>query len=681
VLNRARALRRRLTGTIGARVLSAFGLTVVLALLAALVSLSAVKDATERLENLQDTQRQMISAVKDLELGVELQSDSVQAYLLSGDERYLQDQARGQARFAEAFDTLGALTAADEGLDRLDDVQQARTRFESSAASQLALYRQGWQRSATFLWRSEGQDAKQQLDQQINAYRAWYETAVQADVSAARERGHLALVLSIALIVAAALAGEVVGIQLTRSITGRLGKLAAAAQAIARDDFSARAVVGGVDEVAALAGAMNRMAEHLDESRRALEASRQELRESLDRERRRAEQLQQAARVGRKMSRLANLDELLPNVANLLHELFGYERVGIFLIDEASGLASLRAAAGVHAAPIPKFHTVPKNHGIIGWVAANDRTLHVPDVRTDPRYVEGVATAGTRSELAVPIRTGGQLLGVLDIESTRVNAFDANDEATITILARQIATVIQNARLFEQQHNLAVAEERNRLAREIHDTLAQGLTAITLQLEVADALLEVGPEQARPKIAKALELTRANLEEARRSVMDLRAAPLQERTLPAALRELVAGFGRDHGLRADFGTRDAGDRLPAPLEAGLYRIAQEALNNVAKHATANAVRVTLERNDGSLMLAVEDDGSGFDPQAPAPDRLPGGFGLIGMQERARLLGGRLDVDSAPTVGTRIVVTVPAPARSPATEPNEAAPSAAREVGV
>ena len=145
-------------------------------------------------------------------------------------------------------------------------------------------------------------------------------------------------------------------------------------------------------------------------------------------------------------------------------------------------------------------------------------------------------------------------------------------------------------------------------------------------------------------------------------MMDLRAAPLQERTLPAALQDLVATCAREQGLRADFGARNVGGRLPAALEAGLYRIAQEALNNVAKHAAATSARVTLEREDDLLVLAIEDDGIGFDPNAPPPDRRKGGFGLIGMQERARLLGGRLEVNSSPGDGTRIVVEVPAPAR-------------------
>jgi two-component system, NarL family, sensor kinase len=778
----------RIVGSIAARVFITFGLTVLSAVLVALVSLSATRDATRRLEQLQDTQQRLSTALKELELGAERENDGVQAYLLSGDERYLQDQAEGQRRFEQAFLDLEGLTDADAGLDRLDAIYLANQRFENSAASQLALYRQNWQRSAIFLWRTEGQDTKRLLEERISDYREWYESTTLADIAAARDAGGRAMLLAVVLILLTAAGSLALGLNLTRSLSRRLGALTMAARAIERDDLTARAVVAGQDEVTELAAAMNRMAEHLETSQRELEESRRRLAQSLEefrllsenandivyaldvdgcyryvnpaiehiagyrpsevvgrhfseflpeeirtaqsesfarrmrgeevsdtaeieylgkggrlvpldlrigtvhrdgqivgmqgiardvtqrkameaqirqlaeQEHQRAEQLQEVARVGQTIARLASLDELLPKIAGLLHEVFGYERVAIFLLDAESRLSSLRASAGDYAALGPVPFSVSEDQGVVGWVAAHGEPLRLGDVRGDPRYLEIPATAGTRSELAVPIRAAGEVLGVVNLESREPDHFDANDEATLIILADQIATAIQNARLFEQQHGLAVADERNRLAREIHDTLAQGLTAITLQLEVADALLDVGTEQARPMIIKALELTRANLEEARRSVMDLRAAPLQGRDLPGALEELVSGFGREHGLRADFMTRNVSGRLPAAVEAGLYRIAQEALNNVLKHAQASTVHLTLARADDTLLLVIEDDGRGIDPATSRPDRRNGGFGLIGMQERARLLGGELQIVSEPGAGTRVEVEVVVPSR-------------------
>ncbi|MEP7357356.1 MAG: sensor histidine kinase, partial [Anaerolineales bacterium] len=212
------------------------------------------------------------------------------------------------------------------------------------------------------------------------------------------------------------------------------------------------------------------------------------------------------------------------------------------------------------------------------------------------------------------------------------------------------------ARLFARQADFGAAEERNRLAREIHDTLAQGLTAITLQLETADALLEAqgAPERGRQAIAQALALARSNLEEARRSVLDLRAAPLQDHTLAEALAALAAEWSAKGPAPVRFIPSGAGRLLPPRVEAGLYRIAQEALTNAARHAHANIIRVELAAELGQVRLTIEDDGRGFEPDQITADR----FGLLGLNERARLLGGSLNLQSSPGEGTRVEVTVP-----------------------
>ncbi|MGH8310768.1 MAG: sensor histidine kinase, partial [Steroidobacteraceae bacterium] len=216
-----------------------------------------------------------------------------------------------------------------------------------------------------------------------------------------------------------------------------------------------------------------------------------------------------------------------------------------------------------------------------------------------------------------------------------------------------VAVAIENARLYEQSQQLAVTEERNRLAREIHDTLAQGLTAISLQLESADALIDDSPARAKESLRKALDLARTNLEEARRSVLDLRAAPLLDRSLPEAIRVLAQRVERDHGLSIELSVQGDVDRLPARLEAGAYRSVQEALHNVVRHAAARQVVVDVSRADDRMRVSIEDDGRGFDPQAASQ-----GFGLIGMRERAHLLGGDLEVDSLPGRGTRVILEVP-----------------------
>jgi two-component system NarL family sensor kinase len=218
-----------------------------------------------------------------------------------------------------------------------------------------------------------------------------------------------------------------------------------------------------------------------------------------------------------------------------------------------------------------------------------------------------------------------------------------------------VSIAIERGRLFAQSAQLGAIEERNRLAREIHDTLAQGLTGISLKLESIDAMLEmnVAPDKIRQTVTQALELTRHNLEEARRSVLDLRAAPLEGQNLADALTTLVEDYS-DHpfsiNLKITGGTRP----LPLRLEAGLYRMIQESLTNIARHAQAQRVTIDLVVTPDQLQLVVEDDGQGFDPsQTPH-----GSFGLIGLNERVKLLGGRLKIESSPGQGVRINVEVP-----------------------
>ena len=223
----------------------------------------------------------------------------------------------------------------------------------------------------------------------------------------------------------------------------------------------------------------------------------------------------------------------------------------------------------------------------------------------------------------------------------------------------QVGIAVERARLHGRAALLATAEECTRLARELHDSLAQSLTAVTLQLEAADEMVTRAPERAQQKIAAALRLTREALQETRRVVHDLRAGALQGKPLPQALRELGATYARTYRLKVTVTSSGAAGRLTPHLEAGLFRIAQEALTNATRHAGAKTVRVRLTIRPETAMLSIKDDGRGLDPERP-PERADAGegFGLTGMRERARLLGGTLRVESAPGVGTRVEATVP-----------------------
>jgi signal transduction histidine kinase len=211
-----------------------------------------------------------------------------------------------------------------------------------------------------------------------------------------------------------------------------------------------------------------------------------------------------------------------------------------------------------------------------------------------------------------------------------------------------------HAQLLAQVREAGVLDERQRMAREIHDTLAQGLTGIVTQLEAAQS----GPDWRR-HVGTAVTLARGSLNEARRSVHALRPQPLEGARLPDALAEVVDGWSAVSGIPATLVTTGTAQPLLPEIELALLRTAQEALANVAKHAGATRVRLTLSYMEDLVTLDVRDDGSGFDPSVVRAAGTHGGFGLTAMRERVRRIAGSLEVESEPGAGTAVSACVPA----------------------
>jgi two-component system NarL family sensor kinase len=287
----------------------------------------------------------------------------------------------------------------------------------------------------------------------------------------------------------------------------------------------------------------------------------------------------------------------------------------------------------------------PTNVDVLGCTRLRDAfEAHVPE-----------ATLGLRYHASIPLYFQDRRLGVINLAGPSWRQLTGDELRLLATIAYQVGIAVERARLAEEGARLARAEERTRLAREIHDTLAQSLTAIGLDVEGALRHLEGSPERARQRLERALATTRESIEEARRSVLDLRAAPLAGRPLAEALTALGRAFTSETGVQVR--VRAASD-LPLPLraEAELYRIAQEALANVRQHAHATQVEIALRTTAREAVLSVRDDGVGFDPRRKADGR----HGLVGMRERARLLGGRLRVASRAGRGTGVTVRVPLP---------------------
>jgi len=201
---------------------------------------------------------------------------------------------------------------------------------------------------------------------------------------------------------------------------------------------------------------------------------------------------------------------------------------------------------------------------------------------------------------------------------------------------------------------LAVSQERNRLARELHDTLAHSLSGLTVQLQAIEALWEANPGEARQMLDQARQAAQSGLTEARRSLQALRASPLEDLGLALALRELARSAAARASLRLDLDVQNHLQSLAPDVEQCIYRVAQESLTNVTRHADAKSLRVALRFESGALTLTIADDGRGFDPAAVNGAR----YGLQGLRERAEVVGAILHVTSSTPGGTLIRLVVP-----------------------
>ena len=287
------------------------------------------------------------------------------------------------------------------------------------------------------------------------------------------------------------------------------------------------------------------------------------------------------------------------------------------------------------------------------------RAVVIDDVRGEgapPMHTVGHPQTRVRSIVTAPLLKGTEVVGLLSAQSYHLNNYRESDAQLLMIIANHAVAAVEHARLFRQAQSLAIAEERNRLAREIHDTLAQGLIATILYLERLDLKLADGDESVRQLIDRALALTRDNLEEARRSVHDLRAAPLEGRTLLEALHRLVDDL-RDEGLFAvDLRAPMSLPLFAALVEAAVFRIVQEAISNSRKHSKCTSIVLDIDLQDNDLWVCVTDNGCGFDVEEARdwPDR----FGLASMFERVTQVGGTLDIRSQLGEGTTISVNIP-----------------------
>jgi signal transduction histidine kinase len=351
-----------------------------------------------------------------------------------------------------------------------------------------------------------------------------------------------------------------------------------------------------------------------------------------------------------------SVETVLQRIVHAARELVNarYAAIGV---PDGEGAFARFITSGMSEKTVAAMGPLPRTHGLLGAMLESEEPYRIADIKQDPRFRGWWPSAhpSMASFLGVPIVARGSVVGAFyltDKEGAR--EFDLADQRLIQMLSAHAAVAMENAHLHERSRELSIVEERNRLARELHDSLVQKLFGVVLAAKSAATLLERDAGDARVQVDRVGDLAQDAIAELRSLVFQLRPAAIETEGLAAGLRKHVEVLRRVHG--ADVGLELQGaPRVRPGVDEEIFRIAQEALHNALRHARAERLAVQLHENGDGLRLAVTDDGVGFDPGAP--ELRARSLGLTSMEERAREVGGRLDIDSAPGAGTTVALEV------------------------
>jgi signal transduction histidine kinase len=365
-------------------------------------------------------------------------------------------------------------------------------------------------------------------------------------------------------------------------------------------------------------------------------------------------QLESLNEIGNAIATETDIDRLLDLVVRRLRELLG-ARIVTLLLPVGDDELRFVAGAGEGVEEIVGY-TMPRRASKSGRVLDRGRSERSESVLDDPEVDHEIAGRfGARTGLWVPLIARSRSIGLLAAhdKETPDGRFTENDLRLAETFASRAAIAVDLSQRIARDALRRVVEaqelERRRLARELHDETGQALTSILLGLGAIEE--RVGAEP----VAELRELVVATLQDVRRLAVELRPRLLDDFGLVPALERLLETFGEQTGIAVEFESGAVGaERLPNEVETALYRIVQESLTNIVKHARASRVSVVLARKPESMVVVIEDDGAGFDPERAREE----GFGLTGMRERMALLDGRLEIESAEGSGTTLVAEVP-----------------------
>jgi nitrate/nitrite-specific signal transduction histidine kinase len=388
---------------------------------------------------------------------------------------------------------------------------------------------------------------------------------------------------------------------------------------------------------------------------------------------RRMQELEALYRADERMHRHLRLDEVLQALVDVAVDILRADKSAVLTWNEEREVWAISVARGFRLGAVADL-CFAREEGITGQVASTGQPVAVMDSLTDPRRegeraeaLEAIDAEGIRSFMHLPIQLDDEFFGVFNVSFIRPYAFGRDEQRLFSSLAQRAALAIDNAQLYEQTQELAVIEERSRLARELHDAVTQTLFSASLIAEILPELWEADPDEGRELLDELKQLSRGALAEMRTLLLELRPAALVEANLADLLRQLAEAVTGREGVPVEV-TIEGQCRLAPDVHVALYRIAQEALNNVVKHAQADHVKVVFkcvstvpprsvpfewDVQRGQVELCICDDGRGFDPSDVPSDRL--GLGII--RERAQSIGAALEIGTLPGRGTQIRVRI------------------------
>jgi signal transduction histidine kinase len=363
-----------------------------------------------------------------------------------------------------------------------------------------------------------------------------------------------------------------------------------------------------------------------------------------------------------------SVEAILQTIVEVSRRLVNARYAALGVPDDEGSFARF-VTSGVTDAQWRAIGPLPRQHGLLGAMLRRSTPYRVDDIRADPGFWGWPAAHPTLvSFLGVPITEpgsgdgngagggGGAVLGAIWLANKAGGgAFTSDDEHLITLLAAHAGIALTNARLYERSRELTVVEERTRIARELHDAVAQKLFSLRLTADAAATLVDRAPERAVAEVRRVRDIAGEVLAELRSVIFALRPAELEDAGLVATLGKHVEILNRVHDASLRW-TAAGVPPLPGEVEDVVFRVAQEALHNALRHSGANHVDVSLRPAGAELVLEVTDDGRGFD--VPATLRGSRRLGLASMRERAASIGAELDLTSALGGGTTVRLAVP-----------------------